>query len=187
MSDRRKAIEVGSNMESGRIFLLMLLVLALMSSATISDVSAQGGNAGGTIGKERKMLSGEQSGPPPARQPLTRPRREGGSAASTAPRSLTGTWNWSGQCAKYKEPYVGTVTFKQTGSTFTGTHGGTNMWDKGTISNGRISGNHVSFQRTFGQYTDNLSLTLSSNGKRMSGIIPDTEHSGRCAMTFSRL
>jgi hypothetical protein len=62
------------------------------------------------------------------------------------------------------------------------------MWDGGTISNGRISGNHVSFVRTYGGYTDHLNLALSGSGGalRMSGVLANTEHSGRCLMVFTK-
>jgi len=164
----------------------LAIVVMLTASATSNNAFAQGGNVGGTIAKEGKLLSGDQSASPPARQSKGRPSKAG-RVQSAAVRSLTGTWRWTGQCARYNDPYVGTVTFQQTGNSFSGTHGGTNMWDQGTISNGRIVGNRVSFQRKFGQYTDDVSLTLSTSGRGMSGIIPDTAHSGRCVMNFSKL
>jgi len=161
-------------------------VVIWIAGAALDDVLAQGGNVGGTIAKEGKQLSGDRNISPPPRQSKSRPVKSGRRAQSSAPL-LSGSWHWTGQCARFRDPYVGTITFQQTGSSFTGTHGGTNTWDQGTISNGRIVGNQVSFQRSFGQYVDNVSLTLSGTGRQMSGVIPDTAHSGRCVMNFSKL
>jgi hypothetical protein len=166
-------------------FRLTLIVSVVGILPAFNGVLAQGGNAGGSIAKERKVLSGEQSNSSPTSKPRSRVK-QARAAPTAGARSITGTWSWTGQCARYKEPYVGTISFQQTGASFTGSHGGTNMWDKGTVSNGRIIGNRVTFQRTFGQYVDDLSLTLSSSGRQMSGVIPDTAHSGRCVMTFFR-
>lgn len=167
-----------------RSFVLAATILVIASHAAIATAEAQGGAIGGTIGKQGRSLSGDQGAKAPPRRNRSERRPD-----ANAVRSLNGVWRWSGQCAKYSEPYVGTVTLAQSGNSFTGTHGNTNMWDRGSISNGLVTGNRVRFDRTFGQYTDHLSLTLSGSGSgmRMSGVIPDTAHSGRCVMTFSKL
>src|SRR4051812_22453013 len=103
----------------------LAVVVMLISWATSNNVFAQGGSVGGTIAKEGKLLSGDQSASPPVRQSKGRPSKAG-RAQSAAVRSLAGTWRWTGQCAKYNDPYVGTVTFQQTGNSFTGIHGGAN-------------------------------------------------------------
>jgi len=145
---------------------------------------------GGTIGKQDKAVSGQDEAPAPRRKTAPKPKASASAEprSTGAGRSLSGVWSWTGQCAKYDKPYTGTLTVNQSGNSFTATHGGTNMWDGGTISNGRISGNRVSFVRTYGGYTDYLNLALSGSGGalRMSGVLPNTEHSGRCVMVFTK-
>lgn len=168
-----------------------LAVCTAVLLASMSQAAAQG-RLGGSIGKQDKVISGGESAPsrpaarpaPRASRPASRQRAQPSERASSGGRSLTGVWSWTGQCAKYASPFVGIVTFNQTGNTLTGTHGNTNMWDAGSISDGSVSGNRVSFTRTFGSYADHLVLTWSGN--RMSGVLPNTEHSGRCLMTFTR-
>ena len=174
--------------------LTTLIAGAAINITAASFALAQGGSIGGTIGKQGKSASGNQQVSPP--QPARRESRQGnsrkarGSASAAKPegrptRSLSGVWRWTGQCTRFATPYTGTFTVSQSGSTFSASHGGTNMWDSGTISNGRISGNRVSFNRTFGQYTDHLNLSLSSSGQSMAGAI-STAHSGQCQMRFTK-
>jgi hypothetical protein len=175
-----------------RARLIVLATTTLLVATQIqiaSPAAAQGGAVGGTIGKQGRSLSGDQGTTRESEKATSRRAKVQGRPEASAGRSLSGLWRWTGQCARYAEPYVGTVTLAHSGNTLTGSHGGTNMWDRGDISNGSVSGNRVSFDRTFGQYRDHVSLTLSGSGKgmRMSGVIPDTAHSGRCVMTFSKL
>lgn len=168
---------------------LVLVVCTALCVAASTPIFAQG-QMGGTIGKQDKAVSGQDETPAPRWN--TGPKAKTASPAEprtiSAGRSLSGVWSWTGQCAKYDKPYTGTLTVNQSGNTFTATHGGTNMWDGGTISNGRISGNRVSFVRTYGGYTDYLNLALSGYGGalRMSGVLANTEHSGRCVMVFTK-
>lgn len=167
--------------------------IAALAVAPISQASAQG-SLGGSIGKQDKVISGgETAAPsrPAARQssrpaPSSRQRAEPRERAAPRGRSLTGVWSWTGHCAKYDSPYVGLLTINQSGNTFTATHGNTNTWDNGTVSGASISGSRVSFTRTFGGYSDYVALTLNGSGTRMSGVIPNTAHSGRCVMNFTR-
>ena len=170
-----------------------VIVGAAINITAASLVVAQGGSAGGTIGKKGQSVSGSHQvvAPKPARsesrQGNSRKSRATGNSEGRPARSLSGVWRWTGQCTRFTEPYTGTLTISQSGNTFSASHGGTNMWDNGTISNGRISGNRVSFVRTFGQYSDHLNLNLSSagNSMRMAGTI-STAHSGQCQMRFTK-
>ncbi len=155
------------------------------------------GSAGGSIGKQNKSVSGseeaqkprstrprERSRAPARRQEATRPRRnqEPRVSAASSGASLTGTWRWSATCERGIRNYTGLVTLTQSGNTFTGTHGGTNIFDTGTITDGIIQGNQVRGTRIWGAYVDHVTLTLS--GGRMSGTLPFSDHSGRCEMSF---
>ena len=68
-------------------------------------------------------------------------------AAATAENSggLNGKWQWEATCER--GDFHGVMEFVQNGSTFVGQFLETNFWDKGTISNGVIQGNHISFDR----------------------------------------
>jgi hypothetical protein len=177
---------LSAKIDSHRVLAVACTALCIAAS---TPTFAQG-QMGGTIGKQDKAVSGQDEAPGPRRK--TAPKAKASAPAEPRStgvgRSLSGVWSWTGQCAKYDKPYTGTLTVNQSGNTFTATHGGTNMWDGGTISNGRISGNRVSFVRTYGGYTDYLNLALSGSGGalRMSGVLPNTEHSGRCLMVFTK-
>jgi hypothetical protein len=159
---------------------------------------AQAGSMGGAIGKQGKSVSGsdevaprpkrQKSAPVRAREPKRSPTSR--AAAPTGQRgfSLSGLWNWTAHCDRFSTPYVGTFMARHSGAEFTGTHGNTNMWDSGTIANGHVEGNRVSFDRTYAQYTDHVAMTVvrSGSGLRMSGVIPNTAHSGRCVMNFTK-
>ena len=102
--------------------------------------------------------------------------------------ALSGTWTWSANCERGQKNYRGTFTFQQSGTTLEITHGGTNIWDTGTVTNGRISGNRVSFTRKWGKYVDQVNLALSGSrgALRMTGVLPNTAHSGRCQLSFTK-
>ena len=46
----------------------------------------------------------------------------------------------------------------------------------------------LALNRTFGQYNDHIDSTFSGSGSgmRMTGVIPNTAHSGRCEMRFTK-
>ncbi len=80
------------------------------------------------------------------------------------------------------------MEFVQQGSTFTGQFLETNFWDKGTISNGVIQGNHINFDRSYGVIVQHLASDLSGSLREMSG--PTTVRcsaSVRCAEKSYRL
>ncbi|MGE3986387.1 hypothetical protein [Pseudorhodoplanes sp.] len=190
-------MQIGDRTPAGWLRIVPVLIAgAAITIAATGIVLAQGGSVGGSIGKKGQSVSGSQQVVVPKRaRPEPRPVNPRKSRAATkaakpearATRSLSGLWRWTGQCTRFTEPYTGTLTISQSGNTFSASHGGTNMWDSGTISNGRISGNRVSFVRTFGQYSDHLNLSLSSSGStmRMAGTI-STAHSGQCQMRFTK-
>lgn len=174
--------------------LIALIVVAAVNFPASDFVLAQGGSVGGSIGKQGKSASGDHEVRPPQPGRSEQPRKSTNAASSRSPKpdtpatgSISGVWRWTGQCTRFAEPYTGTITVSQSGNSFSASHGGTNMWDAGTISNGRISGNRVSFTRTFGQYSDHLNLNLSRAGRsmRMAGTI-STAHSGQCQMRFTK-
>jgi hypothetical protein len=152
--------------------------LALLAIIGTGAACAQG-STGGAIGNRGKSVSGgaEESAP------QKRTTRPSGDDASRRSASITGTWRWSATCERAN--FAGTMTFEQTGNTFSARHGETNMWDTGTVTDGRISGGRVTFTRQWGPYVDRANLRLS--GTRMSGVTPNTAHSGRCELNFSKL
>ena len=157
----------------------------LLASLACDDALSQG-NIGGSIGKKDKVISGDKPSAP-RRAPAKVAKREKASTSSPsrASRSITGTWRWVADCERNVRHFEGTMTFDQTGSTFTATHGGTNNFDTGMVTNGRIVGDRVSFTRQWGMFVDNLDLKLS--GRRMQGVLPNTQYSGRCTVTATRL
>ena len=169
------------------------LVAVFAALASVSSALAQAGSTGGTIGKQGKSASGGEDAAPVRDRAAAAPRQtkrrtpaDTGGRAAGARFSISGRWNWSGECQTGALHYTGTMTFTQSGNTFVASHGGTNMWDNGTVANGRISGNRVSFDRTYQQYTDHVALTVSRSGGglRMDGVLPNTAHSGRCDVSF---
>jgi hypothetical protein len=171
------------------------LVVSLAAFANGPPALAQAGSTGGTIGKQGKSISGgeeaaalHQSAAPKPRQAKGRASADLGSRGAGAGFSISGRWNWSAECQTGAVHYTGIIDFTQSGNQFVGSHSGTNMWDHGTIGNGRINGNRVSFDRTYAQYTDHITLTVSRSGRglRMAGVLPTTAHSGRCEMSFMK-
>ena len=169
--------------------------MANASEKPQSIVLAQAGSIGGTIGKPGKSASGGEAVAPPRLRAAPKPRpakrpvsTDAESRVTRGDSVLNGTWHWTAKCERGQVNYRGTFTFQQSGNTFEAQHGGTNIWDLGTITNGRINGNRVSFTRKWGTYVDQLNLVLSSSGNtlRMSGVIPNTAHSGRCQVVYTK-
>ncbi len=148
---------------------------------------AQAGSTGGSIGNQNKSVSGGEEKAAP--RPHAAQRKTAGAAHGRGTAlSISGQWNWSAECERGAVHYTGIMTFNQIGNSFVASHGGTNIWDNGTIENGRVSGGHVSFDRIYGSYNDHVVLYLSRSGgqSRMSGVLPNTLHSGRCQLSFTK-
>ena len=167
-----------------KTFISIALVAALMSFSNIDAVLAQAGSTGGSIGKQDKSISGGEDAAP-VRRPAkaAKPRDTGSRSPRSA--SIAGIWRWWADCEKNVRHFEGTITFVQVGGLYSGTHGGTNIFDSGTISNIRVGGGRVSFTRQYGQYVDNLNMRLS--GPSMHGVLPNTEYSGRCDVFGSKM
>lgn len=103
---------------------------------------AQSGSTGGSIGKAEKSISGDQeSGTPDAR-----PQKQKERSTVSGPASINGRWLVSQNCdtGKYKIE----LTFQQTSPTgFTGTSVGLTTGAHSQISDGRLSGNTLTFSR----------------------------------------
>jgi hypothetical protein len=181
---------------AGAIFLVAVVLPIPISTAAL----AQAGSVGGTIGKQGKSIAGGRDAAPapqrraPSQRAPQKPREARRAAPAPAPgdgagragggggASLSGAWRWSANCQTGARQYSGILNLQQTGNDFSGTHGRTNIWDTGSISDGRVDGSRVSFTRTWGRFVDHIVLTLS--GARMAGVIAHTEHSGRCEMSM---
>ena len=107
-------------------------------------------------------------------------------AAATAENSggLNGKWQWEATCERGS--FHGVMEFVQNGSTFVGQFLETNFWDKGTISNGAIQGNHISFDRSYGVIVQHLASDLSSSLHEMSGPY-DSAMFGKCTLRGKKL
>ncbi len=151
----------------------------VMLAAVASGEAAAQGNVGGTIGKKNKVISGDTPSAPARTQ---RPAKAKAVKQERA-ASIDGTWKWVANCERNVK-FDGTLTFVKTGNTFTATHGHTNMFDTGTITNGRINGNRVNFTRRSARDLDHVELRLS--GGRMSGVLPNSRSSGRCTLTATK-
>jgi hypothetical protein len=147
----------------------VLAVFAALASA--SSALTQAGSTGGTIGKQGKSAAGGEEKTPIHHITVNHAKRDMRVSASSKSLDLTGQWHWSAKCEK-GGPFSGLFNLKQSGNVFTGTFGGTNFWDNGTLSNGKISGNHISFDREyFG--LDHISLTVANTP---SGMIMQGPH-----------
>ena len=107
-------------------------------------------------------------------------------AAATAENSggLNGKWNWEATCERGS--FHGMMEFDAHGNTFTGQFLETNFWDKGVMLNGVITGNHISFDRTYGLIVQHLAADLSSSLRDMSGPY-DSAMFGHCVLRGKKL
>ncbi len=187
----RRAAHIILRLSASAAIALMSLATATAGSMRLPVVLAQAGSAGGTIGKRDKSVSGGEEAAPTRQSVTSKPRQakravppDAGYRRAHAGVSLGGRWRWIANCERGVRHFNGVLTFETSGSTFSATHGGTNFFDSGTITNGRISGNRVSFTRTWGPYVDHLNLVLA--GSRMSGVLPNTAYSGRCQVSATK-
>lgn len=147
--------------EVGRLIARTLLSGMVMSFAVGTTVYAQAGSTGGTIGKQGKSASGSEESPRAVAPSQKRAARgESGGAKIASRASITGHWHWDIKCPSAN--FTGHLDIVQSGGTFTGEFGHTNFWDNGTISNGRVSGGTVTFDREY-LGTDHVLLHLSGS------------------------
>jgi hypothetical protein len=162
-----------------------LAAIALVTAMLAAGGALAQGSAGGSVGNRGKSVSGESDSAPaatPARR--AKPKRSSDEASSSRRASIAGTWRWVADCERGVRHFEGLMIFQQVGNEYTGAHGGTNFFDTGTVSNVKVGGNRVSFTRKWGRYVDHLDLRVS--GGRMSGVIPNTEYSGRCELVVTK-
>jgi hypothetical protein len=128
-------------------------------------VFAQSGSIGGTVGKQGKSISGgdETSEKSTRLQPqMQRAAHE----AAMPHASISGRWHWDIKCPTAN--FTGLLNIVQTGNTFSGEFGHTNFWDNGTVSNGQVRGNLVTFDREY-LGMDHVRLSLTNGGSVMQG------------------
>jgi hypothetical protein len=120
---------------------------------------AQAGSTGGTLGKTDQSLSGDQS-------KQARPEKAPGplgsqGAAKARVLSVAGQWNWVAQCGGISTG-ASLVLEQSSATNFTGRFTGSNTW--GTIVNGRLQGDQVSFDRVGGPLGLSERWTARLNG-----------------------
>jgi hypothetical protein len=97
---------------------------------------------------------------------------------------LTGKWEWQATCDRGE--FHGVMQIEQQDTAFTGQFLETNFWDKGTISNGVLTGKNMSFDRTYGLIQQHLSADLSDGDRRLSGSYESTMF-GHCVLRGKKL
>jgi hypothetical protein len=143
-----------------------LVAGALADVAVYGKALAQGGSAGGSVGKTSKSVSG---GEPQARPAPTR-----------AVFSLAGTWQWRADCSNgthWEATFAATPN--DSGSyalNFDGAGGGTGL--------GTVSGTHVTLLRNFSIFHQTWTATLAG-GNLMKGSVKSSE-GGFCTFEASR-
>jgi hypothetical protein len=157
-----------------RLIAVLLLSAAVPLMALNSSAHAQAGSTGGTIGKQDKSISGggetteERPRHPSAKPAVSRNREPRERAAPRTRFSMTGHWHWDAKCEKGN--FTGLFEIVQTADTFTLEFGHTNIYDNGTVTNGEVHGNVVTFDREyFGHDHVRLILTSSPQGMIMQG------------------
>ena len=119
------------------------IVLAIAGVVFVTPAAfAQSGSTGGSIGKAEKSISGDQESGAPNASPQRRQER----STVSGPPSINGRWLVSQNCNTGQYKIV--LTFQQTSPTeFTGTSAGLTTGAQSQISNGRLSGNTLTFSR----------------------------------------
>lgn len=133
------------------------LVLAIIATPAL----AQGGSTGGTIGKQRKSISGGTEPRPAPAVPRTGAESRRGREAAASRISLSGQWPWTADCTMGHR--YGVITLVQTStSAFHGSFGNAGPGDVGTITDGSLQGRSVSFLRHEGSIVSSFRLRLTS-------------------------
>ena len=132
-----------------------------------------------------QVMSGMKRQPPPTQVALdaTPTQPEIGKTmptdASHSIRSITGRWQWKANCTN--GPGGGIFHLRESSpSEFVGEFGKTNYWDQGTISNGKLKGNRITFVSNF---ATNRAWTAILTGSRMRGFFTG---SGDCKFSAEK-
>ena len=140
------------------------LAVALDALIVPDRADAQSGSVGGQLGQPDKSISGDR--PATKKSAKNAPR-------DITPRSIAGQWNWTAECSKTGH-WEGGFLLRQNSD---GTIGGEfNGGHPGSFS-GRITGNKISFTRSFWTVTQPWHGTIS--GQAMSGSFSDPAN-GHC-------
>jgi hypothetical protein len=145
---------------------LAALALLLGASSATAQQMAQG-STGGTLGKTDQSLSGgtqQQKAPSIDRAP-------------SAAVSISGLWHWSANCSAIGNQQASFV-LRQTGTKITGQFTGSGTW--GSVENGKIVGNQLSFNRIGGPMGVSEHWTARVDGAQMQG-----SSTGAVSCTFS--
>lgn len=122
------------------------LIAALAAFLLVSPAAfPQGGSTGGSIGKQRKSVSGgEETVPPPRPAPPKRAEREK-RPSSESRISVAGRWRWTADCRSGH--WHGEFDLAETQGRVSGGFAGTTWYDTGSITDGAFKGNTVTFTR----------------------------------------
>jgi hypothetical protein len=154
---------------------ISIVVISVVAVAPPSDRIAFGqGSVGGTLGKTDKSLSGNRETAAPSKD-ATRPNKNTAEAAGV---SVAGRWKWTADCQSGH--WVGAFTITQgVAGAFTGGFLHTNWADIGTISEGHVSSETLSFIRTWTMpmtLTQHWSGQLTGGGRHINGNITGNEN-----------
>lgn len=128
---------------------LLMATAVLLAGGSLAF--GQAGSTGGVIGKTDKSISGgestvERQAPAKSRSRDQRPASRGDSDKSSGV-SVAGRWRWSADCTVGH--WQGEFDLSQTSrGNFSGSFAATSANDLGTISDGHVNGNRVTFTRT---------------------------------------
>ncbi|MBI4273230.1 MAG: hypothetical protein HY659_00825 [Rhizobiales bacterium] len=136
------------------------------------------GSTGGTIGKQGKSVSGGDERATDAKPVAPKPH-------PGTTRTISGTWNWNANCGTIGPQAASFMLTQVLANSFNGRFVGPNTW--GTIVNGKISGDQLSFDRTGGPLgiSEHWKARLigEANSTRMAG---STVGAIQCSFTASR-
>jgi hypothetical protein len=123
----------------GQLALVITLAAAWLPGTVLAQSNP--GSTGGSIGLQNKSISGETNAPASGN---SRAKREPSST-----QALSGTWVWQAQCGGVVGAQSASFAIDQSSAGgFRGQFVGSNTW--GTIENGRINGNELTFDRVGG-------------------------------------
>lgn len=149
----------------GRQLVGLMLLLCLLGVGQLGSAFAQPGSTGGTLGKTDKSLSGGESTEPskPSAKSRGHNRQE---HEREPPAAIAGRWRWTADCTLGH--WQGEFNIYQSSrERFSGAFAGTSLDDRGTISDGHLNGNNISFIRTSSVATQHWTGQVA--GGRMSG------------------
>lgn len=156
--------------------LLAMMILGISSGIAFG----QGGAAGGIIGRQGLTVTGEETVRAPFEaQPSGGQRAPQRTKKKTARASIEGRWRWKANCAN--GPGEGIFYLRVTSpGEFVGEFGNTNSWDRGTILNGKLRGNSLTFVSHYATYR---TWTATLLGTQMRGSFTG---SGGCEFSASK-